>query len=141
MIVRGDTMSASSPARRRGRPIAAGAEVDRPRCPSTRLAWSEELSGRFRRPSGKANDLCADADLELLHSLKTVRSVDVAYTSVSDACLEQIARLTELRVLSLGGTKITDVGLQTLQRLSNLQELYLAGTAIGDDGLKSSCSP
>jgi hypothetical protein len=77
-----------------------------------------------------------DADLELLHGLVNIRTLNLYGTSITDAGLTHLAGLTGLQTLHLNATAIGDTGLAHLRGLTNLKELNLYQTRVTDEGLR-----
>jgi len=77
-----------------------------------------------------------DAELEMLHGLVTLKTLNLFGTSITDAGLAHLAGLTKLEKLHLNHTAITDAGLEHLRGLTGLKELSLYGTKVTDDGLR-----
>jgi hypothetical protein len=77
-----------------------------------------------------------DADLEILHGLSTLRTLNLFGTSITDAGLTHVAGLTKLEKLHLNNTSIGDAGLEHLRGTTSLKELSLYGTKVTDEGLR-----
>jgi hypothetical protein len=77
-----------------------------------------------------------DADLDILHGLTSLRTLNLYGTSITDAGLAHVSGLSGLQTLHLNGTAITDTGLEQLRGLSSLRELALYGTKVSDEGLR-----
>ena len=77
-----------------------------------------------------------DADVAVLKSFPTLRSVALSRTKVTDAGLAPLAELPDLTMLFLTDTAITDAGLVHVRKLANLNYLYLDGTGVTDAGLE-----
>jgi Leucine-rich repeat (LRR) protein len=71
-----------------------------------------------------------------LHSLKTLRNLDLRETQIGDSELQYIKGMNQLVKLNLGGNNITDEGLKHLAELNGLQSLNLANNHVSDSGLK-----
>lgn len=69
--------------------------------------------------------------------LSPLRTLNLAYTSITDAGLQRLAGLNALRALDLADATITDSGLQHLDGMKQLQWLDLSGTNISDRGMTS----
>jgi hypothetical protein len=83
------------------------------------------------------NKKAGDSSLVVFGSLKELRILNLAETSVTDSGLPWIKGLTKLEVLTLTDDGITDVGLKHLENLTSLQFLALGGTRISDAGIAS----
>jgi hypothetical protein len=77
-----------------------------------------------------------DVDLEMLHGLSGLRTLNLYNTLITDAGLAHLTGLTGLQTLHLNETAITNAGLERLRGLSSLRELSLVGTKVGDEGLR-----
>jgi hypothetical protein len=77
-----------------------------------------------------------DADLEMLHGMTGLRTLNLYNTLITDAGLAHLTGLTGLQTLHLNETAITNAGLERLRGLSSLRELSLYDTKVSDDGLR-----
>src|SRR5437016_6492091 len=82
------------------------------------------------------NTRATDVELSMLKSLTGLRSLDVAYTSITNAGVERLTSLRSLQELRLRGCQVTDDGMVGLEGLTILQILDLGLTAITDKGLE-----
>jgi hypothetical protein len=106
----------------------------------------EKLGGRVRlddkQPGGPIVEIdlhqtrTRDTDLEMLHGLTSLRTLNLFGTSITDAGLTNLAGLTKLEKLYLNNTSVTDAGVEHLRGLTGLKELSLYGTKVTDDGLR-----
>jgi Leucine-rich repeat (LRR) protein len=128
--------------------------------PHQAIRWQELKD--VGQPFGLAlrRTLLRDPDMEKLAQYRKLRSVDLAYTSVSDTGLQNLAALKDLERLYLAGcTRISRQGLASLPLLPRLEcldasqlnvigvdwsaiapklkSLNLHGAAIGDEDLKT----
>ncbi len=77
-----------------------------------------------------------DSDLEVLESLKQVRTLNLYGTSITDAGLAHLTGLTKLETVHLSSTAVTGSGLQYLGRLPGLRDLNLHQTHVVDEDLR-----
>jgi hypothetical protein len=77
-----------------------------------------------------------DADLEMLHGLTGLRTLNLYSTSITDAGLAHLSGLTGLQTLHLNGTSISNTGLEKLRGLTSLRELSIYDTKVSDEGLR-----
>jgi hypothetical protein len=77
-----------------------------------------------------------DADLEMLHGLAGLRTLNLYGTSITDAGLAHLSGLSGLQTLHLNGTSISNAGMENLRGLTSLRELSIYDTKVSDDGLK-----
>ena len=109
------------------------------------VAQVERLGGHIKMDDKQAGLLIGidlhqtrvrDADLEMLHGLTGLRTLNLYGTSITDAGLVHLAGLSGLQTLHLNGTAISNAGLENLRGLTSLRELSIYGTKVGDDGLR-----
>ena len=78
---------------------------------------------------------CAVTDEGLGHLSKRLHKVSLAGAQITDRGLLQLSRLRSLKELDVSYTSVTDAGMKHLAVHTNLRKLYLAGTDVGDDGV------
>jgi hypothetical protein len=109
------------------------------------VAQIEKLGGHVKMDDKQAGLLVAidlhqtrtrDADLDMLHGLTSLRTLNLYGTSITDAGLAHVSGLSGLQSLHLNGTAISDAGLVHVHGLTSLRELSLYGTKVSDDGLR-----
>ena len=84
--------------------------------------------GKLRR-LGLGHTRTTDAGIAVVASLKSLRSVNLDYTSIDDHALQLLKDLT-LEELRLDATAVTDAGMEALASLSSLKLLNVYHTAI-----------
>lgn len=71
-----------------------------------------------------------DEDLANMIIPATVRSINLAHTSIGDASLDRLSQLKSLERLVLVSTKVTDAGIEQLLSLPNLAHVDLEYTQV-----------
>lgn len=78
-----------------------------------------------------------DKGLQVISRLKSLEVLDLMDTSIGDDGLKHLEGLTRLKTLDLGlNPKLTDAGLKHLKPLRELDYLNLAASKVTDEGLK-----
>jgi hypothetical protein len=73
-----------------------------------------------------------DQELACLGSLRNLRGLDLAGSSLANAGLQHVSGVMSLELLNLGGTNIGDDGIRHLTACPRLTSLYLCNTSLSD---------
>jgi internalin A len=68
--------------------------------------------------------------MSMLESLKSLSSLNMAYTNITNQGVRCLCNLTQLTFLSIDSRLITDAGLSFISRLAGLEALDLYGCKV-----------
>ena len=102
--------------------------------PWLRSLLGEEYFVEIVNVSFQSNESATSADLEPIRQLKSVRRIDIDYTSIDD--ISAIADQSQLLWLDLEESGIDSADLVHLEKLDNLTRLVLTRNSIDDTNLE-----